>query len=158
MDFPIPAPFINGHLWSHASIEIRIGVMPVLVDCQEISYSAPAEVGDVWGTRPQKIGTTRGQSNPQASIRMLTRSWERLRNLLVPGGIGYGEIKFPIVVQYGEIGTPVKTDILEGCRITDVQYTSSVGTDANSVTLPLNVMRLFEGVTGTMYLPIGIAL
>jgi hypothetical protein len=152
---PLPVPFILGHYWSFGSIECRVGIQSV-TDFTAINYSTSLDVTDVYGTRPQKLGTTRGKQNAEGSLEMYGRAWEQLRSLLGFGGIGYGEVRVPIIVTYGEIGSPVKTDILEGCRIVKIEYANAEGTDPMKVTATLNIMRIFEGVTGSIAAPIGI--
>ncbi len=152
-DFPLLTPIINGHIWSFASIEVRVGIMPTIIDLQEINYTSTAEVGDVFGAHHAKIGTTRGQWNPTASMRMLSRSWERLRNILGPEGLGYGERRVPYIVQYGEPGSPTVTDVIDGARVVNVERGHRQGVDALSVTITLNVMKIIEGTTGMMYAP-----
>jgi hypothetical protein len=141
--FPVPVPNILGHYFSFASIEARIKGQP-FVGFTAINYSNGLEPGDVYGTRPQLLGTTRGKQKAEGSLEMYLQDWENLKALLGAGGVGYGEERFSIVVQYGEIGMPVKTDVLEGVRITKVEYSNADGTDAAKVTLTLNIMRVEE--------------
>jgi hypothetical protein len=154
--FPLPVPAINGHYFSFASIEASFGVQKI-TDFTEINYESILEKGDVYGTRPQKLGRTRGKQNATASFGMYLRAWERLRNLIAPPkGVGYGEIAFPITVMYAELGQPVITDILEQCLVTNVARAHSDGTDAAKVTVTLNVLRILEGKTGMIAAPIGV--
>lgn len=153
---PVAIPNILGHYYSFASIEAVVNGQKI-VGFTALDYSSMLEVGDVYGTRPQKLGTTRGKQNAEASCEMFLQDWENLRVTLGAAGIGYGETRFAIVVQYAEVNTPVKTDILEGCRVTQVEYTNADGTDAAKVKLTLNVMRVFEGTTSMIAAAIGVA-
>lgn len=152
---PIDVPHINGHYWSFASIEARANGLP-FVGFTGINYSTSLEVGDVYGTKSQKLGTTKGKQNAEGSLELLMPFWEVFRASLF-GGVGYGEKRFTLIVQYAEEGMPVKTDILEGCRIVNTEYGNADGTDPSKVTLTLNVMRLYEGVVGRIDVPEGIA-
>jgi hypothetical protein len=159
MPFPLPVPNILGHYWSFGSIELVVVTPrgPVrIVDCVGINYAPSMEVGDVYGTLPQKLGTTRGKQNAEGSLELNMRAWEALRTALGVGGIGYSETRFQIIVSYGEAGTPVKTDILEGCRIVRVEYSNADGTEASKVSLTLNVMRIVEGGTSMIAAPLRI--
>jgi hypothetical protein len=159
MPFPLPVPLILGHYWSFASIELAVVTpqgLQKITEIQAVNYAPSLEMGDVWGSRPQKLGRTRGQQNGEASIELLMPAWERLRQALGASGVGYGELPFDVIVSYGEIGLPVKTDIIGGCRISRVEYANTVGVEASKVTLTLNVMRILEGVTGSIVAPIGI--
>jgi hypothetical protein len=146
-----------GHYFSFASIEAKVNGL-IITGITSIDYSSKLEVGDVYGTKSQKLGTTRGKQSAEASMEMYLQDWENLRATLGAGGVGYGEPRFAIVVQYAEIATaPVKTDVLEGCRVTSVDYTNADGTDAAKVKLGLNVMRVFEGMTSHIVASLGVA-
>lgn len=154
--FPVPVPQVLGHYFSFASIEAIVNGLRI-VGFTAIDYSSSMEIGKVYGTKPQKLGTTRGKQDAEGSLEMHMQDWENLRTSLGASGVGYGEVRFAIVVQYAELGTPVKTDILEGCRITNTEYTNADGTDATTVKLTLDIMRVFEGVNGMIAAPIGVA-
>lgn len=142
--FPLPLPLINGHYYSHASIEVRMGPV-VITEFTAIDYEPSLEVGDVYGSRTQKFGSTRGQENGSCTMRLLYPAWEVLRRAL--GNIGYGERYFPTIVSRAEVGMPVITDLIVG-RITNAARSDAVGTDASQVALTLNVLRIVEGWDG----------
>lgn len=149
---PLAVPLINGHYYSFASIECNL-LGHVFADYTGITYSTSLDVADVHGTRAQKLGTTRGKQNAEATLEMYRLAWENFRNIL--GGVGYGEVRFPLVVQYAEIGMPVITDVVEGARVVKVDHNNADGTDPTKVSLTLNVMRVLEGSTGLIALPKG---
>jgi hypothetical protein len=155
MPLPLPVPNVLGHYFSFASIEAKVGTM-LLYGFTAINYSSSLEVADVYGTRPQKLGTTRGKQNAEGSLEMYVQDWEILRVALGAFGVGYGEVRFPITVSYGELGMPVKTDILEGVRIVNTEYANAEGNEPAKVTLTLNIMRVLEGVGGRIDAPIGV--
>jgi hypothetical protein len=152
-------PLINGNFYSFASIEVQLGVFRT-ADFTAINYSTGLDVADVYGTRPQKLGTTRGRQTADGSLEMYLRAWELLRLQLraagFAAGIGYGEVRFPIIVQYAEPEMPTVTDTLLGVRIVKATRSHSDGTDPLKVSLDLNVMRVFEGGDGAIAAAIGI--
>lgn len=151
---------INGSYHSFASIEARLPGL-TLVDFTAINYETGLDVSDVYGTRSQKLGTTRGKQTATASLEMYLAAWEIFRTSLraigFGAGVGYGEVRFPIVVQFGEIGLPVITHTIFGARVVKAAYNNADGTDPTKVSLDLNVMRVIEGVDGMIAAPIGIA-
>ncbi len=153
--FPVPVPNVLGHYYSFASIEVVVAGVPT-VGCTAVNYTSTLDVGDVYGTRPQKLGTTRGKQQAEGSIEMYVQDWENLKAVLVAAGEGgYGEARFDVVVSYAEAHMPVKVDTLESCRVTSVEYSNADGTDPSKVTLTLNILRILEGGLGIVA-PIGV--
>ncbi len=152
-------PLINGNYYSFASIEAIVAGIKT-PDFTAINYSNELTPGDVWGTRPQKLGTTRGKQNAEGSVEMYLQSWELLRTALravgFAGGVGYGEVRFPFIVSFAEAQMPVITHTLLGCRVVKEEFAHADGTDATKVTLTLNIMRLIQGVDGMIAAPFGI--
>lgn len=152
-------PLINGNYHSFASIEAQLPGLK-MVDFTAINYSTGLDVTDVYGTRSQKLGTTRGKQKADASLEMYLRAWEVFRATLnaigFRAGQGYGDVRFPVLVQYGEPGLPVITHTIYGARIVNVEYNNADGTDPTKASLTLNVMRVIEGVDGMIAAPIGI--
>lgn len=143
-------PLINGHRYSFASIELTANFLP-FVGIKSINYSQELEPGDVYGTGSNKIGRTRGKANASCDFEMYRFEWENLKVTLGRGGIGYGEQPFNITVCYAEaailgIPQPVITDLIEGVRITKAEFSNQEGSDATTVKLTTNVMRVKEGV------------
>ena len=156
----LESPLINGNYYSFGSIEAIVGAIKT-ADFTAINYSGGLEPADVYGTRPQKLGTTRGKQNAEGSLEMYLQSWELFRATLsaagFAGGVGYGEVRFPIILTFAEQPLqPVIVHTLLGCRITKVEYSHAEGTDATKANLTLNVMRLIEGVDGMIAAPLGI--
>jgi len=146
--FPLSYPLINGHRFSFASIEAVFNGIP-FVGFKSINYSQELEPGDVFGSRPQKIGRTRGKANASCDFEMYRLEWENLKTTLGIGGVGYGETPFNITVTYAEqsFGGPVITDLIEGVRVTKVEFSNQEGTDPSTVKITCNVMRVKEGQT-----------
>jgi hypothetical protein len=154
---PIQYPLINGHRYSFASIEARFNGIPI-IGFKSLNYSDELAPGEVYGSRPQLLGATRGKQKASADFEMYRLEFEALKATLGIGGVGFGEQKFDIVAQYAELGQPVITDTVVGFRIQKVEFSNADGTDAivAKVTgFPLRV--LFNGVPiATPALPLGI--
>ena len=161
MAFPVSYPEINGHRFSFASIELFMAGSPLpIVGFKSINYSEELEPGDVYGTAPQKLGRTRGKQNASCDFEMYRLEWENLKATLGAGGIGYGEQAFNIVVTWSELPSSpiVITDVILGARITKAEFSNSEGTDASTVKLTCNVMRLQTNQTQTIATPIKVGI
>ena len=95
----------------------------------------------VYGASPYALGRTSGKvENEDSSITFLELA---LREFLAAMGNGYGRKPFEVVCQYGDIGTPVFTDILERCMLSgDGEGGGEEGTDAFKREVPFTFMRL----------------
>jgi len=147
--YVISTPLINGHRFSFASIEATVNGIP-LIGFKSINYSQELEPGDVFGTRSNKLGRTRGKQNANCDFEMYRLEWENLKITLGAAGFGYGETPFNITVCYADLGAPVIVDLIEGVRITKAEFSNSEGTDATAVKLTTNVMRIRENSSQTI--------
>jgi hypothetical protein len=149
-------PFINGIVYSFRSIELRMNNSPLpIYGFKSINYNTKLTKGNVYGSRPQKLGRTRGKNEDTSSCEMLRQQFEILKGTLGAGGVGFGEVPFDIVVQYAEVGAPVITDTLFAVTIDEVDLSNSEGDDAAMAKLTLNQMRTYlNGVP--IAAPIGI--
>lgn len=145
---PLLYPIINGHRYSWASVEIKIGGTR-FVGIKEVSYSQELEPGEVRGAHPQLIGRTRGTLKPEASLTLFEEEWNTLLETL---GDGYYEKSFDVVVSYSEsdpllgVIAGTITDTIRGCRIKKVEKSRSEGNDGLEVKLDLSVLWIeFNG-------------
>jgi hypothetical protein len=144
-------PLINGNRYSYASIEIQVpSIGKRYIGINSINYSDSLDPGKAWGTGMMKIGRTAGKHDPSADLEMYVQEADDfLQALTLTGGdnallksAGFGLIPFGIQVQYSEVGSPVITDVIEGCRITGADKKRGQGTDALVVAFKLDVMRI----------------
>jgi len=142
-------PLINGHRFSFASIEARFNELPSL-GFKAINYDDSLEPGEVYGSRPQVLGATRGKQKASGDFEMYRLEFElfkaTLGSALPP--LGFGERFFDIVVTFFEFGQPVITDQLRGCRIKKVGSANTDGTDASVIKCELFVTRVLLGGVG----------
>lgn len=143
MPIPISYPLINGHRYSFASIEFGAN-NAILRGVSSIDYGDELTPGKMRGTGPNVIGRTRGEYDGDADIEMYRLEWENLKSTLGQNGVGFGETSFPVTVCYGEVGQPVVTDTLEGCRITKVRTGGSEGSDPTKVKLTIDLTRILH--------------
>lgn len=135
-------PLVNAHRYSYASIELNLGSAGIFVGVKEISYSDSLEPGVVRGTRAEKLGRTKGEYEPEASITL----WkEDAVELIKKLGNGFMEKSFDITVTYAEENAPTTVDKIIGCRIKSNENSHSQGTDALEHAFELDVMRIEWG-------------
>jgi len=134
-------PLVNGTMHDFTSIEFTMNgtVRPKV---KEISYTLELAPTDVYGTPAQKVGRTRGQLKPEASVTMYKAEFD---DLVFTLGLGYMESVFNIVVNYSDPGTDIHTDELKGCRIMKWEVSASSGADPVEVAIDLNVMDILYG-------------
>ncbi len=141
MAAPALYPDINGVRWDYSCVEVRIGVKPFR-GVKSINYADGKEPGDVFGTGAQRIGRTRGQYKPEGSVELYEQEWRDLLAAL-PAGVGYLEAVFPIIVTYqSSLTSGLNVDVLAGCQIKKVSSDRQEGSDAITVKLELDIMRI----------------
>jgi hypothetical protein len=142
--FPVQYPMVNGHRYSWASVEIGANNGAVVRGIKSIDYDHSLTPTKIMGTGPNPVGRTRGVYEAKATIEMYRTEWENLKATLGQSGVGFGETSFPITCQYADVGQPVVTDTLEGCRVENPSFSGAEGADALTVKITLNVMRILE--------------
>ena len=142
----LSGPLINGHLYDFSSIEVNVGGL-MLSGVSSLNYRHGLEPGEFRGTKPQKLGRTRGQYSAGGSFTMVKSDYNILTAKLALQGAaqkkGYMETAFIITAIYQELPTtPPTTDVLVGCRITDESNSHSAGSDALVVEVTIDIMRI----------------
>lgn len=130
-------PVINGVVYDHSSIDINIdGVRKLQIS--EISYSQTLEPGKLRGAAAKVLARTRGEYDAEGSFKISKAEGAEIVAAL---GNGFMTKSFTITCSYSEFGQGILTDVLEGCRITKIEDSSS-GTDATMQTYSLHIMNL----------------
>jgi hypothetical protein len=157
MGLPIQFPLINGHRYSFASIEALFNDIP-MIGFKSLNYGDSLEPGEVYGSRSQLLGATRGKQKATSDFEMYRLEWDFLIRTLGVLGVGFGESYFDISCSYAELNQPVVTDRLLGCRIKKFDLSNTDGTDPTVVKNELFITRVkVAGVTiATPYYPLGI--
>jgi len=149
-------PQINGHRYSFASIEAAFNGL-LVPGFKSISYNDELTPADVYGTSSNKIGRTKGKQNAACTFVMYKEEFENLRITLGVTGVGYGETQFDIILTYFEVGQVPITDIIQGCRVTKTSEDSNAdSSDALTVSVECNVMRIIRGTKDTIAVPLPI--
>lgn len=148
---PLVTPFINGHRYSFASIELQIKAH-LFVGFTSIRYGSSLEPGEIFGTDGELVGRTRGTPKHHCEITMLRNEWNALLALLGPG---FGMVVFDVIVTYDErskydtdspaLPEGVTTDKILGARISNVDTDSQEGNEAVKVDLTLKPTTISHG-------------
>lgn len=133
------------HAWASTKITIDD---EQYVGISKISWDHAVEEGLVHGQGGTPLGRTRGQYVPgTVSITMRKSSAIALKNNLAAkssDGKTFGEVIFPIVVQYLEPDdTPITTELLQ-CRLLKSSTANEKGVDATAEELELSTMDIVE--------------
>lgn len=141
----IEYPQVNGHRFSHSSLEIKWGGIPVL-GCKSLNYSDELTPGELRGTAPQIIGRTRGIQKATADIEIYMLEWELLRARMGIAGTGYGETAQDIEVIMAEFGVQPVIHRIYSPRVMKVSMGSSSDSgDGLTVKLDLHPLRILMG-------------
>lgn len=135
-------PLVNGHIYSFASIEIKIGVN-VYIGVIRIDYSEEIDSVPIYGADPVRIGRTVGKRKLKAELELQRREWDFLLGDL---GTGFGRKELQITVQYSEAQQPVITDAIVGW-IVAVDSSNQDGTDPSAVKLTIDPMDIGWGAS-----------
>lgn len=133
-------PLINGLRFDFSSVEANINGQ-VYTGVSELDYSHKLEPGKVRGTSAQVNGRTRGQYEPDGSFSMYK---QEAAEFIAALGPGFMEQAFDIVVHYSEVGQPLITDRLIGCRIKSSGNSHKEGADALTVKFELDIIAVIE--------------
>lgn len=125
-------PLIGGHKYSFASVEANFGGFGT-VGITEINYKPSLKGQQAYGSDPHPLGETRGKAEFSIDFTMYRHEFEILKQGMISGGIGFGEIRFDIIVQYAELNMPVITDTIIGVRIQEADLSNKDGVDPSMV-------------------------
>jgi hypothetical protein len=134
-------PTINGHRYGWASVEFHVEG-DRFPDITEITYSTSGEPGKVRGTGMRVVGRTRGEADHEGSV---TMNKSQANRFIASLGDGFMLKSFNIDVHYKEDmgeGSPI-TDILTGCRITNMEDSPKHGPDGLTVKFDLHILRIY---------------
>ena len=138
---PAQYPDINGVRFDYSCVTVSLNAKSFR-GIKSVNYNDSLEPGDVFGTGAQRIGRTRGQYKADGSIEFYEEEW---RDFLasIPKGVGTMEVVFPVSVAYARRqGDPTHEDKLIGCRIKKIDDARQEGTEALTVKVDLDIMRV----------------
>src|SRR5262249_53587095 len=128
---------------------------------KSLSYKSSLKPGIVRGTNAQVVGRTRGIHDASGELVLYREDFADFLALLgtltgatsglSPTGLppGFMEVAWDGIVAFSEApASPVQTDLLKGCRITDIDDSHEEGEEALSVKLSLSIlMVLYNGAS-----------
>jgi hypothetical protein len=134
------SPIINGNAYSWASIGAAIDGVDT-PDFTEITYSPALEPGKVRAMGIRLRGTTAGEADSDGSFSMLKG---QASTFIKAMGNGLMRKTFAMTISYEEEGevTKIVTDELFGCRITKIEDSAKVGTEASTVKFDIHILRM----------------
>lgn len=130
-------PEVNGHLFSFASVELKVHDR-VFLGISAVDYSDKLEGTAVYGPSPVPLGRTRGKWSGEASVTFYQGQFQELIDFM---GDGWGETPVTITVQCREVNMPVQTDVLRDVRFMEAKNSQKEGNEPNTVEVPLSLLR-----------------
>jgi hypothetical protein len=149
------APIINGHRYSFSSIDLHANGK-LFYGVTKIAYRSSLKPGVIRGTDAEKIGRTPGEAEHTCELEMLQQEFQVLVDSLGPGfGLAVFDVQVVFAEQQkfdrdGPEPEGVKVHDILGCRITDVDFQSSTGVEANTVRLTLDPRTIAYGTNLTI--------
>lgn len=138
----------GGHAISWSSIEFICGPLHLSL-LGALNYEHRVEQGELRGTGPFVVSTTRGTYSASGSLTLYIEEAQTLRQALMAlpgGGLGYLEKKFTAVVTYAEpLSGKTMIDTLEGVRLLSERNNYSPGADALMVEFDLFIRKVNKG-------------
>jgi hypothetical protein len=147
---------INQVRYQFASLELNFGVpgytQPTL-GLQSIDYDDQLEPGELRGTSPALLASTTGKYSTTAKIKLPKAESNYLVQQLNTFALanpdpatglvmGYGQVQWTATVNYYDIGNPLQTDQLFGCKIKKMADSGKVGPEPLMVEVDLFLMAL----------------
>lgn len=143
MATPIPYALINGVRHSFASFTFKLNGVE-FVGFSKLDYSRKRERGMPYGPNPDPLGKTRGQNKYEFKITVYMA--EFLSFVTAQFGQGYGDKFFTAQLSINENGMDPQSVEAQGCTIDESIVSASAGTDATTVDLNFNpVKMIFNG-------------
>lgn len=130
-------PEVNGHLFSFASVELKIRGRTFL-GISAIDYSDKLEGALVYGPSPVPLGRTRGKWSGEGTITFYQQQFQELVDFMSDG---WGETPVTITVQCREAGMPLQTDVLADVRFMEGKNSQKEGNEPNTVETTLSLLR-----------------
>lgn len=145
MGTPIPFPLINGVRHDFTSIELKLDDQ-LYIGFKSVNFSATRSRSMVMGNHPDPIGKTKGTNEYKADCELYLAEWNLLQQKL---GKGWQDKAFTMLVTYGANGFDTVVVEITGCTLDGTDFSHSQGTDALSVKVDLNPMKiLINGIDG----------
>lgn len=135
---------INGNRYSFVNLTVNANGRDIpRGSITALNYNPTQDPGIVQGNLNVPTGRTQGYATATGSIEiLLSEANDFYANLTANGAVAILDVDFDIVVQYSINGIDVVTDVLRGCRITNLDASNAQGNDATKRTHSLSIMRV----------------
>ena len=140
----IGQPLINGTAYTHADIVLNVLGIPI-IEVTEISYSDPQSIEFNYGTGNEPVSRSFGNIEPQASITISMKEFNKIL-ALAPLGRIQNIPDFPVGINYSPEGGDFRRDRLSLCRFKGADISTSQGDTNTYVSLELSVAKIEYGV------------
>lgn len=136
---------VNNRDYDFSDIQLRVeGKAPVAITIKAVAYKLNRTVGKLFANTPKKLKRTRGQLDPDGSIRIPRYQLDDLLDALAESSEtgAYGDALFNVTVTYGTDNQETQTDVLEDCLLLDIDTSHESGVDGLELTLPLDILDI----------------
>ena len=135
-------PNVQGFQPSFVEVECTLSSLKIQ-GLKEVKWTQSLEASDAYGAGPHKLGRTVGQFKPEGSMTVYTPQWRDIvAELATRAPNGWALAAFDLTINFRAYDdAPLRTVVLEGCRITKVEESYS-GTDPAAMSLTLNLMNI----------------
>jgi hypothetical protein len=145
MTTPLQYPLVTGTRHSFVSIEANIAGL--VIPIKSINYSRTRTRGLIRGNHPDPLGKTQGTNEYKADFELFLAEWNLLQATLQAQAAGYGDVSFPVFVNYSENGFDMIQDQIIGCTLDTADASNSEGSDGTTRKSELNPLKiLFQGL------------
>jgi hypothetical protein len=157
MTTPISYPLINGNRQDPSSTELKFGPpVNAIMFFASFNYGRTRSRSQVEANHPDPLGKTRGRNAYKCDVELYLAEFNLLQGLLVTaaGGNGYGDIYFPIFLNYTENGfDPISIQIL-GCTLDVDESAVPKGTDALTVKVEFSPLKVLVNGSDDLAVPL----
>src|SRR5579872_6988138 len=138
---------VNGLFYELADVSMVLNGAAIQLAIKNISYKNAKKRGNIWGAHPEKLGTTRGKVEPEASFEMYKAEADAFTSAVILNPSGAGgvmETPFVLTIIYGNIslGQPLLVDALYRNGLEEEDETHAEGIEALTVKFNINVARI----------------
>ncbi len=142
----LPYPLVSGFAFSYASVELKFATpngLKIYKGVKSINYKAPLEVQKIWGSHIEPYAQTLGKQDYEGEVELYFAEANDIQQTLGPG---WSQVFFDSHVTYSTQGYPMITDVLRGCRLTNPENSTTMGsTEGITRKYTLNPMSIIYG-------------
>src|ERR1700745_1736098 len=112
---------------------------------QALNWSATQDSGVVQGNQIARVGLTNGYGVATGSMELLVSEADDFLNTISSGGFYPAmTVFFNLRITYAVNGTDVRTDSLQGIKITKTDSNNQKGNDATTTPFELSIAKVYK--------------